>query len=256
MILKKIHYCWFGGNPLPPLAEKCINSWKKRCPDYEIIEWNESNFDIADCPVYVRQAYEQKKWAFVTDYVRLRVVYDHGGIYMDTDVELKKSLDSQLCHNAYFGFEDGEHINTGLGFGAVSGLPLLEELMDDYRDILFINEDGTINTLPCPVINTAVFLRHGLVQDDSKQILDGDILVLPSIYLCPLSYNTYRYRHSFKTISCHWFDASWKSEKDREKHRQSVAYNNRDRIIHLPNRILRRLFGDSNYEKLKSILKR
>ena len=101
MIPKVIHYCWFGGNPKPKLAEKCIKSWKKYCPDYEIIEWNEDNFDISAAPLYVRQAYEAKKWAFVTDYVRLEVVYNHGGVYLDTDVELLKSLDS------LFQFESG-----------------------------------------------------------------------------------------------------------------------------------------------------
>lgn len=106
-IPKVIHYCWFGHDPKPKLAEKCIKSWKKKCPDYKIIEWNEENFDISACPLYVRQAYEAKKWAFVTDYVRLKVVYEHGGIYLDTDVELKKNLDFLLNHKAYFGFEEG-----------------------------------------------------------------------------------------------------------------------------------------------------
>ena len=131
MIPKIIHYCWFGRNPKPELAVKCIKSWKKRCPDYEIIEWNEDNFDISSCPLYVRQAYEAKKWAFVSDYVRLKVVYDEGGVYLDTDVELKKGLDALLAYDAYFGFEDGTHVNTGLGFGAVKGAPILKEMMQD-----------------------------------------------------------------------------------------------------------------------------
>lgn len=111
MIPKKIHYCWFGGAPKTKLGMKCIKSWKKHCPDYEIIEWNEDNFDFSEAPLYVRQAYEAKKWAFVTDYVRLKVVYDNGGIYMDTDVKLKKILDPLLTNSAYFGFEV-MHIST------------------------------------------------------------------------------------------------------------------------------------------------
>ena len=142
-IPKIIHYCWFGGKPKPELAEKCIKSWKKHCPDYEIREWNEDNYDLAAAPLYVRQAYEAKKWAFVTDYVRLQVVYECGGIYLDTDVELKKNLDSLLGYSAYFGFEDGKWIATGLGFGAEQGTPILQELMDDYRDIPFLLEDGS-----------------------------------------------------------------------------------------------------------------
>ena len=119
-IPKVIHYCWFGGNPKPKLVQKCIHSWKKYCPDYEIIEWNESNFDISSCPLYVRQAYDVKKWAFVSDYARLKIIHTCGGIYLDTDVELIKSLDSLLEYNAFFGFEDGKYVATGLGFGAVS----------------------------------------------------------------------------------------------------------------------------------------
>ena len=160
-IPRTIHYCWFGRNPLPKLAQKCIKSWKKYCPDYEIIQWNEDNYDLSAAPLYVRQAYEAKKWAFVTDYVRLQVVYEHGGIYLDTDVELIKKLDPLLQYDAYFGFEDGKHIATGLGFGAVKGAPILRELMEDYHDIPFILPDGGYDTKTCPVRNTEVFLRHG-----------------------------------------------------------------------------------------------
>ena len=114
MIPKTIHYCWFGGNPLPKLAKKCIKSWKKYCPDFEIIEWNEANFDISSAPLYVRQAYEAKKWAFVTDYVRLYALTSYGGIYMDTDVEVIKPLDFFLNHDAFSGFESEKSIPTGI----------------------------------------------------------------------------------------------------------------------------------------------
>ncbi len=255
-IPKIIHYCWFGRNPKPTLAEKCIKSWKKYCPDYEIIEWNEDNFDLSVCPLYVRQAYEAKKWAFVTDYVRLRVVYDHGGIYMDTDVELKKSLDPLLKHQAYFGFEDGVHIATGLGFGAEQEHPLLEELMADYEGIPFVCADGSYDTEPCPVRNTKVFLLHGLKQDDSKQILDNEVCILPSICLCPLSYETGERRRSSETLSIHWFDASWRSEAEKRAHRKKQQAERRDRWIYLPNRILVKLLGDTRYQRLKQKLKR
>ena len=256
MIPKTIHYCWFGRNPKPKLAEKCIKSWRKYCPDYEIIEWNEDNFDLSACPLYVRQAYEAKKWAFVTDYVRLMVVFDHGGIYMDTDVELKKPLDTLLGHQGYFGFEDGVHINTGLGFGAVKGLPILQEIMDDYEGIPFIHEDGSFDTETCPVRNTKILLRHGLIQDDSRQVLDGDILIMPSIYLCPYSYETHTYLRSSKTISCHWFDASWRTEQEKAYHKNKLRQVRKDSLIHAPNRLLLRLLGEKNYGKLKSALKR
>ena len=256
MIPKVVHYCWFGRNPKPKLAEKCIKSWRKYCPDYEIIEWNEDNFDISACPLYVRQAYEVKKWAFVTDYVRLKVVFDQGGIYMDTDVELKKPLDPLLDHQGYFGFEDGVHINTGLGFGAVKELPILQEIMDDYEGVSFIHDDGSFDTETCPSRNTKILLRHGLVQDDSQQLLDGDILILPSIYLCPYSYETHTYLRSSKTISCHWFDASWRTEQEKAYHKNKLRQARKDSLIHAPNRLLLRLLGEKNYGKLKSALKR
>ena len=104
MIPKKIHYCWVGGNSKPPLVKKCIQSWKKYCPDYEIIEWNESNYDISK-NIYMKQAYEAKKWAFVTDYMRLDIIYEHGGIYLDTDVELIKNIDDLLSNEAFAGIE-------------------------------------------------------------------------------------------------------------------------------------------------------
>lgn len=117
MIPKKIHYCWFGRGEKPKLAKKCIQSWKKYCPDYEIIEWNEDNFDIDQYP-YLRWCYDNKKWAFLSDFARLLVVYQNGGIYFDTDVELIKTPDELLGCNAFFGFENDKNIATGLGFGA------------------------------------------------------------------------------------------------------------------------------------------
>lgn len=256
MIPKTIHYCWFGRNPKPALAQKCIQSWKKHCPDYTIMEWNEDNYDISSAPLYVRQAYGAKKWAFVTDYVRLHVVHDHGGIYMDTDVELKKNPDALLEYSAYFGFEDGQYVNTGLGFGAIPGHPFLKEIMADYEGIPFINEDGSINTETCPIRNTKVLLRHGLRQDDSRQVLAGDVLILPSIYLCPLSYQTGKRRFSPHTLSIHWFDASWRTPAEKAYQAEKCARERKDSIRHLPNRLLCGLLGQSSYEKFKKLLKR
>ena len=259
-IPKKIHYCWFGRNPKPELALKCISSWKKYCPDYEIIEWNEDNFDISACPLYVRQAYEMKKWPFVTDYVRLKVVYDHGGIYMDTDVELRKSLDSLLGYHAYFGFEDGKHIATGLGFGAVKGAEILEELIQDYQEIPFVLPNGTLDRTPCPLRNTEVFLRWGLKQNDSRQTLKDGVLILPTIYLCPINYETQLMKRSRKTVSIHWYAAAWLTDEEirrrNERQRAVRKWAIKDAIIHAPNRFLIKLLGKDNYEKLKSWIKR
>lgn len=256
MIPKTIHYCWFGGNSKPKLAKKCIRSWKKFCRGYQIIEWNEGNYDLSAAPLYVRQAYEAKKWAFVTDYVRLQVVYEHGGVYFDTDVELRRPLDDLLLHRAYFGFEDGVYINTGLGFGAEKGMPILRELMDDYRNIPFVLPDGSPDLKACPVRNTEIFLRRGLKQDDSRQLLDGDILILPSNMLCPLDYHLRPKAGSENAYSVHWFSASWYSREEQLARSKWLAAERRDRLIHTPNRLVRKLMGDGRYEKLKRLLKR
>ena len=261
MIPKKIHYCWFGYNQKPQLAQKCIESWKKKCPEYEIIEWNEENFDIYSCPLYVQQAYESKMWAFVTDYARLKIVYENGGIYMDTDVELKRSLNSLLKWNAYFGFEDGIHVATGLGFGAEIKSPVVYEMMKIYDNLQFKLPDGTFNMLPCPKMNTTVLLKYGLKQNNRKQIIGENILILPSYYLCPLSYSTGEWNKSFKMISIHWFSASWKDDKEEEQRwemlkRQITAKKMEkiDYVIHIPNRIAKKVLGEK-YEKIKLFFK-
>jgi len=263
MIPKVIHYCWFGRNPKPELADKCIRSWKKYCPDYDIIEWNEDNFVISSAPLYVRQAFEAKKWAFVADYVRLKVVYDNGGIYLDTDVELKKNLDCFLQYKAYFGFEGDKYINTGIGFGAEEKTEILNELMEDYRQIAFIKSSGEYDTTPCPQRNTEVFKSYGLRQNGKKQLLDDGTLILSSDYLCPFDYSTGKMKRSIRTVSIHWFSASWFTEEDKKRHHENQAKNRKlkrrnriDNIKHLPNALCRKLVGKSNYEKLKILFKR
>lgn len=257
MIPKTIHYCWFGRNPLPEMARLCIASWEKYCPGYEIIRWDEDNFDLSACPEYVRQAYEAKKWSFVTDYVRLKVVYDHGGIYMDTDVELTKPLDKFLPHRAYFGFEDGTFIATGLGFGAEMGLPLLKEMMADYEIISFIQPDGSFDHIPCPKRNTQCLLKYGLKQNNSRQVLEGDILILPSDYFCPKSYETGLLTKTRNTHSIHHYDASWFSaeQQDRKHQRWQEQSRGLHYWTHLPLRLLQKLLGMELYLKLRTFLR-
>ena len=259
IIPKLIHYCWFGKNPKPDLAIKCISSWKKKCPNYQIIEWNEENFNIETCPLYVRQAYENKMWAFVTDYIRLKIVYDYGGIYFDTDVEVIKNIDDLCTHKAFFGFEDGKNIATGLGFGACKKHPLINALIKDYENISFVKNDGEFDLTPCPQRNTEVFIKYGLIQNDGYQILDDDVLILPSIYLCPIDYSTMRRKWSLKTYTIHWFAASWQSEYEKDQHKKYVDILNKERIDyikHTPNRLIRFILGQKNYNRLKKLLHR
>lgn len=259
MIPRIIHYCWFGNNPKPPIAQKCYKSWRKYCPEYKIIEWNEDNFDLSTAPLYVQQAYIAKKWAFVTDYIRLKVVYDNGGIYLDTDVELVRSLDDLLGYRAFFGFEGKQYINTGLGFGAVQNTPILKELMKDYEDNPFSMGDGTFDLTPCPARNTEVFMRFGLVCDGSKQMLEQRILILPEEYLCPIDNATRVLRKTRNTISIHHFDASWQNPEEKKSHdnlaRKRRARNRKDKILYFPRRALRKVLGNKLYDVIKNTLK-
>lgn len=209
MIPRKLHYCWFGHNPKSPLNERCLRSWEKYFEGWEIIEWNEANYDIVSSPLYVRQAYEAKKWSKVTDYVRLQVIYENGGVYLDTDVALLKPLDQLLQYNAYFGRQNSQYINTGLGFGAVAGTPILREMMSNYECIPFFKADGTRDMIACPIIDTPVLTKYGMIQEDSFQIIENNIALLPTEILNPFNYLTEELKRTDKTLSIHWCQGSW-----------------------------------------------
>ncbi len=209
MIPLKIHYCWLGGNPLTPLGEKCLASWRKYCPDYEIIRWDESNYDFTKHP-YMKQALEAKKWGFVPDYARLDIVYQHGGIYLDTDVEIIKPLDDLLKNEFFAGFESKDFIALGLGFGAEAGHPLLSEMMKDYDNYSFINEDGSLNLLPSPQIQTKILRSCGL-QNDTEEIqhLETQITIYPQEYFCPKDFSLHKLNITSNTYTIHHYDGSW-----------------------------------------------
>ena len=209
MIPKTIHYCWFGRGELPPLAQKCIASWKKYCPDYEIIQWNEDNFDL-NCNEYVRYCYENKKWAFLSDYVRLAVVKEHGGLYFDTDVELIKSPDRFLEYDAFFGFENSAYVNTGQGFGCTKEHPIIRSMLEQYHS-LQKTADGGFSLQACPALNTAALCLHGLKKDGALQNLGG-VLVLPAEYMNPFDNATGTLNLTARTVSIHWYSKSWLSK--------------------------------------------
>ncbi|NFL87191.1 glycosyl transferase [Clostridium botulinum] len=206
MIPKIIHYCWFGKKPLPKFAKKCINSWKKYCPDYKIIEWNEDNFDLS-CNTYVKEAYESEKWAFVTDYVRLYALFTMGGIYMDTDVEVIKPLDLFLNDNAFSGFECEDRVPTGI-MGAEKNHKFIKTLMQDYRQRKFVNEDGKYDCTTNVVVITQYCIKQGLKLDGTKQIV-CDFTLYPSEYFCPKNYRTKVLNITKNTCAIHHFDGSW-----------------------------------------------
>lgn len=209
MIPKKIHYCWFGKGPKPRLAEKCIASWKKYCPDYEIIEWNEENFDV-NRNGYTRMCIQQKKYAFLSDYVRLLVVAEHGGVYFDTDVELLRPIDHLLENRAFFGFETPEYVASGLGFGSEAHGTAIEAMLREYDFLL----SGTEGTRGCPRLNTAALQKLGLKPDGSLQNV-AEALILPVDYFNPYEASTGRLRKTKNTCSIHWYSAAWMSRGKR-----------------------------------------
>ncbi len=212
MIPKKIHYCWFGGNPLPELAQNCIASWKKYCPDYEIVEWNENNFDV-HCNQYCSEAYAAKKWAFVSDVARLYALVTEGGIYMDTDVEVLQPLDQFLELEAFSGFEAFDRIPTGI-MAAAKGHPMFTELLNDYNNDSFLNADGTPNLTTNVTRITDNCLKHGLVLNNTKQTVNGFTL-FPNDYFCPKDCDTKVLTITENTHTIHHFDGSWLSDEDK-----------------------------------------
>lgn len=217
MIPKKIHYCWFGRGEKPKLAEKCIASWKKYCPGYEIIQWNEDNFDV-NLNAYTKWCYENKKYAFLSDYVRLWVVYQHGGLYFDTDVELLRRPDFLLKNEAFFGFETvGKNasdlqgsVATGLGFGSIAKGLALKTMLEEYDQLL----DGKHGTMMCPALNTSALARLGLKKDGSFQTFAWGT-VYPQDYFNPYESATGRLNRTKNTVSVHWYMGSCLSAKQK-----------------------------------------
>ena len=206
-IPKVIHYCWFGKGKMPKLAKKCIKSWKKYCPDYEFVLHTEDNFDLTQNR-YMREAYEAGKWAFVSDYARLKIIYDNGGIYLDTDVELIKPVDDLVKLGGFMGFDEKGIVATGLGFGAEKGNKIVSEILKDYDDIPFILPDGSFDLTPCPDRNTEALKRLGMDIDNKNQTF-MDVTFLPDEYLCPMDYYTGKKTITDKTYSIHHYSASW-----------------------------------------------
>ncbi len=234
MIPEVIHYCWFGGNEKSDLSKRCIESWRRVCPSYEIVEWNESNFDV-NANGYVKYCYENKLWAFLSDYVRLAVVYEHGGLYLDTDVELLRSPDFLMGEEAFFSFQENDLVNTGQGFGACKGNACVKAMLDEY-DAIEPDADGRYPTQACPALNTAPLVKMGLALDGSRQTVGG-ALILPIEYMNPYDDPTGRMRKTENTLSVHWYSKSWISKK-------AVLRSKLTRPFH-------RLFGKNCFSFLK-----
>lgn len=248
MIPKKIHYCWFGKNELPESAKKCIKSWKKYFPDYEIVQWDETNYDV-NKNEYISGAYKTKKYAFVSDYARFDVLYHYGGVYFDTDVEVVSSFENILKVGSYMGCEiDGDGskntsilVNPGLGMAAPAGLELYKEILNYYDKQKFYDDNGNINTTTVVTRTTQILLEKGLKNISGIQNV-GEITIYPKEYFNPRNNNTGVLQKTDNTYSIHWYAQSWVSS--RERMRSKIT------------RPLHRIFGEDCFSKVKKVLKK
>lgn len=207
----------------------CIDSWKKYCPDYKIIEWNESNYDI-NKNSYMQQAAESKRWAFVSDYARLDIIYRLGGIYLDTDVEVLRPFDPLLKHKAFAGMENdlGKEykVATGLGFGAEPGHPVVKAWRDTYDDLCFIQSDGKENLLPTGARTTENLISKGFKSKNVIQEIEG-MVIYPTEYFAPKQYDTGKVQITTNTFSIHHYSESWKTDEEKENIQRWFRLRNR-----------------------------
>lgn len=248
MIPKVIHYCWFGHNPLPKDARRCIDSWRKHFPDYEIKEWNEDNFDIS-ANKYIEEAYRQKKYAFVSDYARFKVLHDHGGVYFDTDVEVIRPMEELIAAGPFMGFEKslatnghghgGElGVNPGLGMAAEAEMSWMKEILDHYDKITFNISEGTI------VYHTTRLLgKYGLNDENTVQHVAG-FTIYPDDYLCPMDSTTGVVTKTINTVSIHHYSCSW------------MDHNTLGFRLHQLKNTLIKIFGAGMIMKIARMLKR
>lgn len=207
MIPKIIHYCWFGRGEKPELAKKCIASWRKSCPDFEIREWNEGNCDYLSIP-FMAEAYAAKKYAFVSDVMRLIVLEQYGGVYFDTDVEVLRDISPLLDDEGFIGFENDQFVNSGQVMAGKAHHPVIRAMIEEYKKLHFTNADGTATPVGCPRLNTDVMERFGLIRNGREQVVAG-IHVYSADYFNPMDSTTGKLMKTENTYSIHWYSMSW-----------------------------------------------
>lgn len=245
MIPKIIHYCWFGGKPLSREAEGYIQTWRKYCPDYAFRRWDETNFDFRS-HAYVREAYEAKRWAFVTDYVRLWALDRVGGIYLDTDVEVCRSLDRFLIHPAFAGFENEGMISTAV-MGSEPHGAWVEMLLKDYDGRHFLRPDGRFDlTTNVSIVTASTRREYAVTTDNTFQAVEGILALYPTDCFCPKSYETGRIRRTENTCAIHHFAASWHTEQEERERRRAL----------LCKKLLGRTVGTKAANALNAVMRR
>lgn len=245
MITKIIHYCWFGRGELPPLAKRCIASWHQFFPDYEIKEWNEDNFDVNGIP-YTSEAYEAKKYAFVSDYARFWVLYKYGGIYFDTDVEVIRPMEDVLERGPFMGFEyvkpDGSYaIAPGLGLAAEPRMELYREILEKYEQLHCLLENGDWNRYTMIPLVTDLLHEKGLKGSCEIEHVSG-VEFYPPDWFNPFDDATGRLRKTENTRTIHWFAKSWLPEEP------SLKVNVK--------RLARRMIGTERLIRIKHFLQK
>lgn len=237
MIPKKIHYCWFGKKPLPPDYLRYIDSWRKYMPDYEIKQWDESNFDV-NAIDFTREAYAVGKYAYVSDYARLKILYEYGGVYFDTDVEVIKSLDDIIQCGGYMAFEKNTtlldscvlNVNLGLGFAVEPRNPIIREALDFYESRHYIYPDGHMEQITIVKIVTDILKKHGLNRSDIPTTIEG-ITIYPWDYFCPVEFMSNKLEITENTRTIHHYSASWMSWTDKLKMKKGYYANKIRRLL-------------------------
>lgn len=229
MIPKTIHYCWFGGKPLPKSAEKCIKSWQKHLPEYRIVKWDESNFDVNSIP-YTQEAYRVRKYAFVSDYARFWVLYHYGGVYFDTDVEVLRPIDDIIEEGNFLGVEQHNDslitVAPGLGLGAEKGNSLIKDLMEIYQGSHFLCEEGVVKVQNIVEITTESLMSKGLKNTAKIQQCCG-FTIYPKDYFCPIDYNTRELKITENTRTIHHYAESWVPKSTRIKNAMGRIFGKR-----------------------------
>lgn len=235
MIPKVIHYCWFGNGEKPKSVIKCMESWKAHCPDYKIVEWNESNFDVNMCE-FTQKAYSQRKFAFVSDVARLVAIQKQGGIYVDTDVEIIKNMDCLLDNKGFIGFENNNYVNSGQIIAGEENNQMIAQMIEHYKNIKLKENEPPYSFISCPIINTQILLDNGLQKTGKKQVIE-DMTVYPVDYFNPLNSATNKLSKTDNTYSIHWYSQSWMPASLRLKSKLT--------------KIAHRILGEDCFKKLK-----
>ncbi|MDR0228181.1 MAG: glycosyl transferase [Flavobacteriaceae bacterium] len=239
MIPKIIHYCWFGRGEFSPLVKKCMQSWKQYLPEYEVMFWNEDNFDLDEYP-FAREALEQRKYAFVSDICRLSVLKKYGGVYLDTDVEMLKGLDEYLHHHAFSGFENNNAIPTGLMASIAEGM-WVSDMLKYYEGRSFIKKDGELDMTTNVIIISELMSDKGVVFNNTYQEIPDYFTLYPSEYFCPKSHLDGKLTLTENTVAIHHFSGSWLSKAEKRNKRIKS--------------LIRNIIGNNNFERIKKKIK-